>query len=284
MTLVRFLFAVRSLPARLVGERGLPAESTVALYEQMTRRFVPLAEEPGREVAVGGIGQMWRLAGGVTPTLQNASEFLAFGEPGYAKVATNFSALPSGDATELRTETRVLTTDPASRRAFGRYWRIIRPGSGLIRRSWLRAARRKAERDGMPSAGHGAEGGAGRHADDGCRAARPLLAAVFAGAGGAKIAFPKDRLGGPMPWVEDFSQGTVSLIGALELLGAVGVVAPRTTGVLPALGPLAAVGLATVMVGGFATHVVRGEYLSSGSNVVLFALAVSVARGEIANS
>ena len=155
MPLVRLLFAVRSLPTHLAGKRGLSADSTVALYEQLAQMLVPLAEDPGREVVVGGIGQMWRLAGGDSPTFRDASGFVAYEEPGYAKLATNFSALPLGDSTELRTETRVLTTNPASRRAFGRYWRIIRPWSGLIRRSWLRAARRRAEGGGAPSAGHG---------------------------------------------------------------------------------------------------------------------------------
>jgi hypothetical protein len=46
---------------------------------------------------------------------------------------------------ELRTETRVLATDAASRQRFGRYWRLIRPGSALIRRTWLGAAKRRAE-------------------------------------------------------------------------------------------------------------------------------------------
>jgi hypothetical protein len=87
-----------------------------------------------------------------------------------------------------------------------------------------------------------------------------------------------------MPWVDDFSQGTVRLIGALELLGAMGVVVPRATGVLPRLAPLAAGGLAMVMVGGFATHLRRREYLRSGSNVVLFALAASVALGLLPRS
>jgi hypothetical protein len=40
---------------------------------------------------------------------------------------------------ELTTETRVLLTDERSRRAFGRYWLLIRPFSGLIRRRWLAA-------------------------------------------------------------------------------------------------------------------------------------------------
>jgi hypothetical protein len=61
------------------------------------------------------------------------------------KSAMNFSVEPLDGGTLLRTETRVLTTDPASRRAFGRYWLLIKPGSAEVRRGWLRAARRRAE-------------------------------------------------------------------------------------------------------------------------------------------
>jgi hypothetical protein len=268
MPLVRLLFAVRSLPAKLARKRGLSTERTSPLLGQMLGSgFVPLAREPGLEVVAGVIAAPWKVGRSPVP-LSGAAEFAAFDEPGYMKATMNFSVVSLDGHTELRTETRVLTTDPASRRAFRRYWRIVRSGSGLIRRSWLRAAKRRAERDTVLSVEKGG---------DGRGAARVVLAAVFACAGGAKLAFAKDRLGGPMPWVEDFSQGTVSLIGALELLGAVGVVAPRAAGVLPALSPLAAAGLAAVMVGGFATHVGRGEYLRSVSNVVLFALAASVA-------
>lgn len=112
-------------------------------------------------------------------------------------------------------------------------------------------------------------------------AARILLAGVFAGAGGAKLVFKKDHLRAPMPWVDDFSQSTVNLIGTLEILGAAGVVGPRTIGVLPELTSLAAAGLAMLMVGGFATHIRRGEFPRSTSNVVLFVLAVFVARDRV---
>jgi hypothetical protein len=57
----------------------------------------------------------------------------------------NFSVWPVDSGSELRTETRVLVTDAASRRRFGRYWRLIRPGSALVRRNWL-AAKRRTER------------------------------------------------------------------------------------------------------------------------------------------
>jgi hypothetical protein len=38
----------------------------------------------------------------------------------------------------------VQLTDDHSRRVFGRYWLLIRPFSGLIRREWLAAIARRA--------------------------------------------------------------------------------------------------------------------------------------------
>lgn len=197
MPLVRLLFALRSLPARLSGGGGLPAEKTVALYEQMARRFVLLGEEPGREVVVGGIGQVWKPVGGVSPAFRDAEVFAKFGEPGYAKVAASFSAISRDGRTELGTETRVLTTDPTSRRAFGRYWRVIRPASGVIRRSWLRAAKRRAERGASAASEHEADSNERPRANGGLRAARTLLAGVFVGAGIAKLVYRKHRLRAP---------------------------------------------------------------------------------------
>lgn len=146
MPLVRLLFALRSLPARIRGKRGLPSEKTESLYEQMLASgFVLLAEEPDREAVVGVVGQMFK-PGGDAPVVRDVHEFAAFGAPGYAKAAMNFSVRPAGGRTELATETRVLTTDPVARRQFARYWAVIRPGSAAIRRSWLGAAKHRAER------------------------------------------------------------------------------------------------------------------------------------------
>jgi hypothetical protein len=55
-------------------------------------------------------------------------------------VPVNFRAR----AGELTTETRVLLTDQPSRRAFSRYWLLIRRFSGRIRRQWLAAIARRA--------------------------------------------------------------------------------------------------------------------------------------------
>jgi hypothetical protein len=142
MPLVRLLFALRSLPALLTRGRGLPAAKQRPLAEQMVEfGFVPLIDGED-ELILGFIGQPWKLSGGSMPRLGSADEWRAFDQPGYVKAAMNFR----GSAGVLETETRIKATDAASRRRFARYWRLIRPGSGLIRRSWLRAAKRRAER------------------------------------------------------------------------------------------------------------------------------------------
>jgi hypothetical protein len=45
----------------------------------------------------------------------------------------------------VTTETRVFAQTDEARRSFAIYWRLIRPGSGIIRRSWLEAIKRRAE-------------------------------------------------------------------------------------------------------------------------------------------
>ena len=54
-------------------------------------------------------------------------------------------ALPDG-GTLLSIDTRVVCADAATRRRFLWYWRLIQPGSGLIRRAILSRFRREAER------------------------------------------------------------------------------------------------------------------------------------------
>ena len=136
--LVPLLFAVRSLPAGITGRAGLPADRSRPLFDQMVEfGFVVLAEEDD-ELVLGFVGQPWKLSGGSMPKIGSAAAWTAFDEPGYVKAAIGFRA----DGTTLSTETRIHATDPDTRRRFARYWRLIRPASGLVRRSWLRAARR----------------------------------------------------------------------------------------------------------------------------------------------
>jgi uncharacterized membrane protein YphA (DoxX/SURF4 family) len=106
-----------------------------------------------------------------------------------------------------------------------------------------------------------------------------LLAMVFFMAGLMKLIQPKEKLANNMAWVEGYSQNQIRLIGVLEILGAVSLVLPALTGILPWLTPLAAVGLALLMAGAILTHLRRGEYPNVVANVVLLALTAFVAYG-----
>jgi hypothetical protein len=64
----------------------------------------------------------------------------------FALAAINFRLEEAGkDETLLTTETRVYATDASTQKKFAAYWRIIYPGSALIRVMWLRAIRDRAE-------------------------------------------------------------------------------------------------------------------------------------------
>jgi uncharacterized membrane protein YphA (DoxX/SURF4 family) len=108
-----------------------------------------------------------------------------------------------------------------------------------------------------------------------------LLALAFLAAGGMKLAQPKEKLvASGMGWADGFGDGTVKLIGALEVLGAIGVVLPAALDVVPVLAALAAVGLALVMVGAVITHARRHESQMIAVNLVLLVLAAAVATGR----
>ena len=107
-----------------------------------------------------------------------------------------------------------------------------------------------------------------------------VLAIAFGMAGVMKSTQPKAKLQPRLPWVEDFSPNTVRFIGVVELLGAIGLILPAATGIAPILTPLAATGLAIVMVLAAGTHVRRKEPSGVAVNAVLFALAALVAWGR----
>jgi DoxX-like protein len=95
-----------------------------------------------------------------------------------------------------------------------------------------------------------------------------------------KVIQPKDKLVTRLPWVADFSQGTVRFIGIAEVAGAIGLILPAATGIAPVLTPLAASGLAVIMVLAAITHARRKEPGAIAFNAVLFVVAVVIAWGR----
>lgn len=106
-----------------------------------------------------------------------------------------------------------------------------------------------------------------------------LLALTFLGAGTMKVLRSKEQLAGAgMAWTEDFSAPMVKTIGTLEILGALGLILPALTGILPVLVPVAALGLAVTMAGAIIVHLRRRETIVPP--LVLLVLAAFVAIGR----
>ena len=114
----RTLTAIRRL-GRKSGESILDAPPDEPIIATATRcGFRLLADDPPREIVIG---------------IDVAAQTLA---------AMNFRY----ESPRLTTETRVFARTPAARAKFALYWLAIRAGSGFIRRMWLRAIKRRAER------------------------------------------------------------------------------------------------------------------------------------------
>lgn len=108
-----------------------------------------------------------------------------------------------------------------------------------------------------------------------------LLAVAFLASGAMKVIQPKEKLiASGMGFAEDFSSGAVKAIGVLEILAAVGLILPAVLDIAPIFVPLAAVGLALMMVGAIIVHLRRHEAQSLVVNVALLALAAIVAWGR----
>jgi hypothetical protein len=131
-----------------------PPPNTPLLEVATKTTFIVLAEKPNQEIVVGALvaaPRGWRPRGERTP--EAFKKLLDSQQPGFALAAMNFrledcdtKARPDADpCTVLTTETRIYAPDAASRCAFARYWRLIYPGSSLIRRMWLRAIKKRAE-------------------------------------------------------------------------------------------------------------------------------------------
>lgn len=78
--------------------------------------------------------------------VRTLQDFADYREPGAVKMAFDFNVEDAGGGwSTVRAETRLLATDDLTRRGVARYWRLIVPGSGLLRRQWLDGIKQRAE-------------------------------------------------------------------------------------------------------------------------------------------
>jgi hypothetical protein len=140
--LVRAIFAVREIPARLRGEKPAPLPAVPFIDQALSLGWQVLEEAPGRALIAGAVTRPW--AASVKFQGLPAAELAAFQERGFTKIVWGIAARPAGPGqTTLCTETRVLATDPVSRRKFRLYWLVVGTGIKLIRRISLRMARKE---------------------------------------------------------------------------------------------------------------------------------------------
>lgn len=147
------IWLFRTLTGIRRGGREMPQSilnpSKAPILDVATRSgFLLLADEPGREIVIGAV--VMAPPGTKRPESFGPQDYQALERVGFAKATMNFriEPQPGEGSVTVTTETRVYATDEASARRFARYWRVIYPGSALLRRTWLRAIQKRAEAGG----------------------------------------------------------------------------------------------------------------------------------------
>ncbi len=111
--------------------------------------------------------------------------------------------------------------------------------------------------------------------------AQVLLAIAYLAAGATKLFTPIDALGAMMTYVPTMPELFIRFVGLMEILGAIGLILPSLTRIMPVLTPAAAVGLSIVQVAAIILHATRGETaMSLPVNLVLLALSVFIIWGR----
>jgi putative oxidoreductase len=108
-----------------------------------------------------------------------------------------------------------------------------------------------------------------------------VLLAIMFGMAGVMKTFQTAKAKEQLPWAKNRSDQFVRFVGTSELLGALGLLLPMLTGILPWLTPLAAIGLSLIQVLAiFTEHLPKKEYNVLPINIVLLALSVFVVFGR----
>ena len=107
-----------------------------------------------------------------------------------------------------------------------------------------------------------------------------LLALVYVIAGGVKVVASRETVQSRLSWTRHARVWQVKAVGTIEVLAAIGLVAPPLTHILPILAAVAAAGLVLVQVVAIGVHVRIGEGRQIAVNIVLLLLALFVATAR----
>jgi uncharacterized membrane protein YphA (DoxX/SURF4 family) len=115
-------------------------------------------------------------------------------------------------------------------------------------------------------------------------AAQIFLALVFLITGAGKLFLPIENLFALIPWTKDVNSLPVRLIGFTEIIGSIGLILPSLLRIKPWLTPLAAIGIAVVMLLAIFFNISTGETSVIGINIILFLIAIFIAWGRFTRS
>lgn len=108
-----------------------------------------------------------------------------------------------------------------------------------------------------------------------------LLACLYLASGVMKATRPIPALAQMMRWPGDYPEPFVRFIGAVDILGGLGLILPLATGIVVWLSPVAAICLVLLQVLAFGFHLMRRETVVLPVNLLLLALALFVAWGRL---
>jgi hypothetical protein len=145
MPAARVLIRLRGLASGKLS--ALPPDTTplIDLFARSGQGSLMLDASSPREIVLGTVGRPWKDE--PPPQVTLPADFLTFSLPGHVRVVFDIRTADEGSGfVRVSTETRILGNDAEARRVFARYWRLIYPGSAIIRRVWLDAIVARAER------------------------------------------------------------------------------------------------------------------------------------------
>jgi len=108
-----------------------------------------------------------------------------------------------------------------------------------------------------------------------------LVALVMLLTGGFKIVTPKAKIELKLQWAKTWEPTPIKLLGLAEVLGAVGLIVPGVTGILPVLTSVAAVCLAILMGGATKTHLDLKEPPYPSAILGVLCLLIAIGRSGL---
>ena len=105
-----------------------------------------------------------------------------------------------------------------------------------------------------------------------------LLAFAMVAAGTLKLVTPRVKLMEKFKWAATWSDGNVKLLGLAEVLGGIGLIVPRVTGILPILTPIAALCIVVLMIGAVKTHIDYKEPVVAPGILALLGVFIALGR------